>query len=164
MIEDAVRLAARLGPERVALENVPWATDLGTPFAAILPQTIRRVIEASNCRLLLDLAHVRLAAHDLDMDPRDYIGQLPTDRLLEVHVSGVLVQPDGTWVDHHPMTEADWDLLRWALENIARGEWARPWVLSFEYGGVGKPFAYRSDAAVLAKQLPRLDEMVQGAR
>jgi hypothetical protein len=33
-------------------------------------------------------------------------------------------------------------------------------VVSFEYGGVGPVFADRSEAAVIAEQVPRLYEMV----
>jgi hypothetical protein len=59
--------------------------------------------------------------------------------------------------------EDDWPAFAAALEHIAAGDWARPWVVSFEYGGVGGPFVGRSEAAVIADQVPRLMQMMHAA-
>jgi hypothetical protein len=93
------------------------------------------------------------------MPASQHVSQLPTDRIREMHIAGVHTLPDGLQ-DHLSMLEGDWSLLEWVLERIQRKEWSRPWMLAFEYGGVGSIFAWRSDPAIIAEQIPRLYAMV----
>ena len=58
------------------------------------------------------------------------------------------------------MTDVDWSLLEWALARIRDGDWAHPWALSFEYGGIGPMFDWRSRSDVIAHQVPRLCSLV----
>lgn len=164
MSADARVLAGRFGTERVALENLMWepGEPHEIPCAVLLTETIRRTIEASGCRLLLDLAHARIAAMHLGEEPRRYIERLPVERLLEMHVSGTRCRPNGAWEDHNDMSDADWELTEWAFGRIADGAWGRPQVVAFEYGGVGPDFAPRSRSEVIARQLPRLWGLVKG--
>jgi hypothetical protein len=62
------------------------------------------------------------------------------------------------------MTDADWEFLDWALANIEAGAWGTPWVMAFEYGGVGPLWEAATDASVLVEQVPRLYTLVQGGR
>ena len=107
MLKDLRAVVARFGRDRVIAENNPLIVEAAsTPRSllrpAALPQVIRYVVETAGCGLLLDLAHVRLAASGLGMDPRAYLGLLPVDRIRELHVTGV--QPlAGHWLDWlHP--------------------------------------------------------------
>jgi hypothetical protein len=59
-----------------------------------------------------------------------------------------------------PITEQDWPFLEWVLARVRSGEWAHPWALAFEYGGTGPKFEWRTDAAVIAEQVPRLVTLV----
>ena len=43
----------------------------------------------------------------------------------------------GRLIDHLPMTDEDWSLCEWAMAQIGAGRWSRPWIVTFEYGGVG---------------------------
>ena len=47
------------------------------------------------------------------------------------------------------------------MHKIHAGEWPTPWAVALEYGGVGEPFAWRTDKRFLAEQVPRLFEMVK---
>jgi hypothetical protein len=58
------------------------------------------------------------------------------------------------------MSDEDWELLEWALNEINSGQWKKPKVVAFEYGGIGPNFAWRNEYDVLRKQLPRLYKMV----
>jgi hypothetical protein len=51
---------------------------------------------------------------------------------------------------------ADWQALDMALQQVRDGLWRKPWMLAFEYGGVGGPFAWRSETAPIAEQMPIL--------
>jgi uncharacterized protein (UPF0276 family) len=159
-----LRLAVKhFGAERVIGENVPYRAQLGKVLRpAVEPAAIRRALEETSCGLLLDTAHARITAHSLGVDERDYMAQLPVERLRELHFTGVH-DLDGYWQDHLPALEADWLALDWVLERIRSGEWPRPWLLAFEYGGVGEKFAGRSDPQVMTDQVPRLFASIKAA-
>jgi len=161
---DISQLERRFGASRVVVENVPfWANKDLNPRLAAEPWFIRKVIEETGASLLLDLSHARIAAQSIGMDERQYVSELPVDRLRELHVTGLGVR-DGWLRDHLPMQEADWSFFDWAMDNIRQGNWARPRIVAFEYGGVGERFEWRTDPAVLATQVPRLYEAVRHLR
>lgn len=171
LIRDVQAVVRRFGPERVVVEN---DHDNGGRHLrpALLPQVIRRVVEATGCGFLLDLSHARLAARFLHMDVGEYLAALPCRRIRELHVTG-LQHVDAYWtdrllaagidartvqhyagrlIDHLPMTDDDWGWLDRALEQVRAGAWSQPWVLTFEYGGVGPLWEAVTDAAVLREQ------------
>jgi uncharacterized protein (UPF0276 family) len=174
-VRDLEAVTRRFGPKNVIAENAPDGH--GSTLRPLLePDFIRRVIEEAGCGLLLDLSHARRAADFLGMDVRRYIEALPVNRIGEIHVTGVyrvegplvewarekgldeaaLARAIGRLQDHLPMTGADWALLDWALERIAAGAWAAPWVVAFEYGMVGGFWERMIEEDVLLAQVPRL--------
>lgn len=179
LIRDMAPLVERFGAERVVGENV--FEFYGRHMrAALLPEVIHAVVEATGCGLLLDLSHARLAARDLGLDARAYIDALPVDCVREIHVTGIQVF-DAAWVakaraagldhedyrifehkaiDHMPMTGEGWDLFAWAMDRIRTGAWATPGLIAFEYGGVGAFFEAVLEREVLLAQVPRLYAMV----
>ncbi|MDY7080811.1 MAG: DUF692 family protein [Chloroflexota bacterium] len=179
-IKDVNGVVERFGSERVVVEN-DHSSRGRRLRPAFLPDVIRRVVEESGCGLLLDVSHARLAAHYLDMDVCQYIEALPLTRVREIHVSGVQrfqgrwidlahqigVAPDviqhftGHMVDHLPITDEGWSFVEWALERVRNGAWGRPYVVTFEYGGVGGLFEAVTDVEVLAEQMPRLYTLVK---
>jgi uncharacterized protein (UPF0276 family) len=161
MLQDVMLAVRRFGPERVIVENSPYRGVRGSILrAAVEPEVICRIVDEAGCGLLLDISHARISAHYLEMDEREYLTSLPVHRLRELHFTGVHTV-DGLLQDHLPILPADWRLLKWVVERIQRGEWSRPWMLAFEYGGVGGPFEGRSNPAVIAEQAPQLYEMVK---
>ncbi|MFO7900745.1 MAG: DUF692 family protein [Planctomycetota bacterium] len=164
-VSDVEELCRRFGADRVAVENLMWVPDppWAIPALALEPRFIRDAVHATGAALVLDLAHARISARRLELDEREYIAALPTESLCELHVTGLRLDDAGLWKDHFPLREAGWDVARWALDRIRAGEWARPWVLAFEYGGVDVPEIYRADDAVLAEQVPRLLQLVRAA-
>jgi uncharacterized protein (UPF0276 family) len=175
LIRDVRAVVQRFGPERVVVENDHSARGQHLR-PAFLPGTIHRVVRETGCGLLLDVSHARLAAHTLGMDARDYIDQLPTDRTREIHISGlqrvegplverarraglaeeIIQRYAGHLVDHLPITGVGWRFYAWALEQVHRGLWGTPWIVTFEYGGVKGIWEMITDRAVLAEQIPRL--------
>lgn len=182
---DVQTLVARFGAERIIVENADDGKGR-VPHAALEPAFIRRVIESAGCGFLLDLAHARLAAHTLGMDAREYITNLPTGCICEMHLAGIqpyagrwlaLLQQGGLtseelgWfagleagqpLDHLPLVEEDWAFYDWALGQVAHGDWGQPWITTLEYGGVGRFWELLTDQAVLAEQIPRLYSMIKG--
>jgi uncharacterized protein (UPF0276 family) len=160
LLRDVRTLASRFGPERVILENVPYhGSDGNTIRTGAEPPVISQIIQETGCGFLLDISHARIAARHLEMDERDYMLALPCHRLQELHFTG-LHQVNGKWVDHLPVLDDDWLMLEWVIERIQLGEWAHPWLLTLEYGGVGEKYAERSDPQVIADQVPRLRKII----
>jgi uncharacterized protein (UPF0276 family) len=151
------------GRERVIVENIPFY-GRGSKYhrASVELGVIRRVVDESGCGFLLDLSHARIAAHYLGVEPRLYVQSLPVDRLRELHVTGVR-EHDGRLTDHMDFRDEDWTWAAWAFEQIRAGRWATPWTVALEYGGIGEPFKWRSDARLIEEQVPRLLDMVRGA-
>ncbi len=156
LVRDVSVAAARFGPERVIVENVVYGGAGGKVLLPCVdPAVISGVVRQTGCRLLLDTAHARLSAAALGLDVQEYVERLPVARLGELHVTGA--RPEGSrGRDSMPMGPEDWALAEWALGRILSGAWGRPWAVAFEYGGVGPIFAGRSEADVIAEQLPRL--------
>ena len=166
LIADAITrdvggVVKRFGAERVIIENVPYRGAQGkTLRPAVEPVLIRQVVTETGCGLLLDISHARIAAYYMGIDERDYMTQLPVDRLCELHFTG-LHDRDGYLQDHIEILDTDWPVLDWVLERIKSGQWASPWLLAFEYGGVGEKFARRSNPQVIAEQVPQLYKRVK---
>jgi uncharacterized protein (UPF0276 family) len=183
LIRDVRAVVKHFGAERVIVENDFDGGGEHLP-SAYLPECICRVVQETGCGLLLDVAHARIAAHDLGMDARRYIGALPLHRLREIHITGVqrleghwleairqarvdadLVQRfAGRLVDHLPMTDEDWKLLAWVMSQIHGGAWGQPWIVTFEYGGVGPLFEAVTRPSALAEQIPRLYTLVKNGQ
>lgn len=166
VIEHATRVLAplreRFGAENIVVENIPFPP--GGWMDAPLPEVadsevISEVVRRSGCGFLLDIAHaIRACEGTGRSDVKAYLNALPVHALRELHVVGLLPEPDeqGLRQDHFAMTDEDWAMTEWALERIRAGAWRKPEVMAFEYGGVGERFAWRSDPAVIAEQAPRL--------
>jgi len=182
IIRDVRAMIGRFGVERVMVEN---DHDYGGEHlpSAYLPECICRVVEETGCGLLFDVSHARMAAHYLGLDVREYISALPIQRIREVHITGVQ-RLEGRWieairqagvdaafiqrfagrlVDHLPMTDEDWELLSWVMSQIHGGAWGQPWVVTFEYGGVGPLYEAVTRPDALAEQIPRLYKLVNGS-
>lgn len=160
LTQDVQAVVQHFGAERVIVENVPYRGPAGKVMRpAVEPAVLRQLLSDTGCGLLLDISHARIAAHTLNIAPYDYMQELPVQQLCELHFTGLHLQ-DGRLEDHLPVLETDWPVLQWVLHKIQLGEWRRPWMLAFEYGGVGERFAWRSDAHVIATQAPRLYDLV----
>jgi uncharacterized protein (UPF0276 family) len=180
MLRDVEVLTRQFGKEHVIAEN-----DAGGRYvlAAALPaQVICTVIEEAGCGFLFDLSHARLVARQLKLDAKEYIAQLPLQRLQEMHLTGIqylgenwqtILRASGElneehlarfrdrWMDHLPFTDEDWDFTAWALDQIHSGAWRKPWVASCEYGGTSYFFRATLDEAVVRTQFPKLNTLVK---
>jgi uncharacterized protein (UPF0276 family) len=92
------------------------------------PRVISRTLERTDCGLLLDIAHARIAADLLGYEsPQSYLAQLPLERVVELHVSSPRVEGD-QWINAHAvMTQEDYAILEWLLERCS------PRAITLEY-------------------------------
>ncbi len=159
MIKDVEIAVKRFGNKRVIVENVPFRRVGHVLQPCVDPDIISRIVYETGCGLLLDIPHARISALTLGIDEREYMQRLPIQRLTELHFTGVL-NLDGWLQDHLPAQQADWEALDWVLSKIQAREWAKPWMLAFEYGGVGGKFSWKSSAQTIEQQGSRLYQLV----
>ncbi len=164
LIDDITQVVQRFGKDRVIIEMAPW----GNPAenfvrGATETDMITRLIAKTGAGLLLDLSHARITAQVTKQDERDFLDRMPVAHLRELHVTGLgYIGP--ILKDHLPMTDDDWRMLEWTLDRIASKKWPTPWCLACEYGGIGEAFAKMTDPSVLARDVPRMWEMVNAMR
>ncbi len=162
---DLEALSEQIPVENIVIENIPapdpgWNDDL--LLEVVDPDVISEVVRRAGCGFLLDIAHaVRACEGTGRADVKAYLNSMPAHALRELHIVGILPEPDerGVRQDHFAMTESDWEVTEWALDQIRQGKWRRPETMAFEYGGVGEQFAWRSEEAVIAAQAPRLYQL-----
>jgi uncharacterized protein (UPF0276 family) len=142
--------------EQIVIENVPYRGKLGKVLrTAVEPDTICELLEKTGVGLLLDISHARIAAHFLGLPDQEYMRQLPTRHIKEMHFTGL--HPYNGWLqDHLQATPDDWPVLDWVLQQISSGLWSTPWLLAYEVGGVGEKFSWCSDGQFLARDLSTL--------
>ena len=69
---------------------------------------------------------------------------------------GTVQRFEGWLVDHLQLTDTDWNLAKWAMEQVHGGEWGPPWVVTYECGGAGRLYRAVAEHEMLAAQVPRL--------
>lgn len=153
----------------VAVQRIAEAQDaLGLPIAiepisfyarapgSVLDEAafVREVVERADARLLLDVNNVYVNAQNHGFDARAYIDRLPLARVVQLHVAGHHVRPDGLIIDTHaaPICEPVYELLDYALRKLAR-----PLPVLLERDDTFPPFAE------LVNEIERLDAIYRAA-
>ena len=122
------------GKERVIVENVP----LGNPdedFMGVCGDAaaVCRIVRRNGRGIFAGSVACAADAQHLGVDEREYISKLPVEKIVELHITGLGLK-DGCMRDHLPLREEDWEITEWAMDLIARGEWAGPscWRLNMD--------------------------------
>ena len=131
----------------VILENLPVLHPTRYRFESE-PTTIRAVLEATGCQLLLDLAHARIAAEAREVPVKDYLNQFPLELTRQIHLAGVRRDASNSrlYDAHESLMEEDYELLAWALTRT------QPQLVTLEY--------FREDAEALKTQLTCLRQLI----
>jgi uncharacterized protein (UPF0276 family) len=121
-----VRALAAAIPVPLMLENLDYCPG-GAYEHICVPDFIATVLNETGAGLLLDLAHARVSASRLGLPIEVYLGQLPLERVRQLHISGPRLR-DGVLYDaHQPLLDADYALLEWVLLRT------QPLALTLEY-------------------------------
>lgn len=161
-ITDIEFVSQKVDVENIIIENVICRGEGENMMKPIIdPRVFSEIVKETGCGFLLDIAHAQMTSMCLGLDVKDYISQLPLNHLKELHITGIQLDKNGRLRDSMPMTSKDWSLASWVIQHIKNGDWPKPWVVAFEYGGVGPTFEWRSDKKVLEKQIPILYNMIK---
>lgn len=103
----------------IALENVSYYT----PVAAEMSEAefISAIVTESGCNLLLDVNNVYVNAFNHNYDAKDFINQLPLEKVAYIHMAGHEQVEKDLIIDTHGqaiITEV-YDLFNWTLDKIA---------------------------------------------
>ncbi|MCE3234619.1 MAG: hypothetical protein K0Q50_799 [Vampirovibrio sp.] len=79
---------------------------------------ISRILEQADCGLLLDVNNVYVNSRNHGFDPLSFLGNIPLERVVQIHVAGHHEFPEGL-VDTHgaPVIDPVWDVLHWVLQH-----------------------------------------------
>lgn len=103
----------------LALENITYYAHLGRPEMSEAT-FLNEVLDRSGAGLMLDVNNVYVNAQNHRFDPVEFLGQLPLDRVVQLHVAGHhRWEDEDLLVDTHgaPTPDPVIALLEWVIER-----------------------------------------------
>jgi uncharacterized protein len=86
VVRNVVHVQERLG-RQVSIENP--SCYLGFAHSTLTePELLTELVRRSGCGLLLDINNIVVTAHNLRLDPRDWLAGLPGEAITEYHLAG----------------------------------------------------------------------------
>jgi uncharacterized protein (UPF0276 family) len=102
----------------LVLENISYLFDI--PNATMTQaEFFHRLVDATGCGLLLDVANVNVNSQNHRFDPVAFLDSMPLHAVVQIHMAGGFWS-DGIYFDGHsgPVDEATWQLLDVLLERV----------------------------------------------
>lgn len=82
------------------------------------PETVQHILSAIPCGMLLDIAHARISAHNMNWkEPKDYFRALPLEKVREIHLCHPVDRGDQMVDMHQPVQADDLEWLAWSLDH-----------------------------------------------
>jgi len=126
------RAAVRVAVERIrelrdalerpiAVENISYYAHAGTPELDEADFMLE-VLERSDALLLLDVNNIYVNSKNHGLDAQRFLSRMPAERVVQIHIAGHSVRPDGTLIDTHGAAVRDevYALLEDALRRVGR--------------------------------------------
>jgi len=136
----------------IAVENISYYAH---PGVAEMTETefLLEVLEGADAKLLLDVNNVFVNSQNHGFDARAFIDRIPVERVVQIHVAGHLIRPDGMIIDTHgeAVRNEVFDL----LEHTLRRTGPTPVLLERDQNF--------PDFALLTEELKRLDTIYRRA-
>lgn len=112
----------------VALENLDYHPG-GAYDHVCSPDFISKALKAWDAGITLDIGHLNVTCHNTGMDPHEFIRQIDSERILELHVS----HANGGEDTHGLPTNEDYKLVEFALSR------SKPHYVKLEYYWESEP-------------------------
>jgi uncharacterized protein (UPF0276 family) len=110
-ITTKVKMMKQLTSKPFLLENITYYYPIpGSEYSE--DEFITRILEQSDCGMLLDLNNLYINAKNLSYDPYEFLHKIPLERVVEIHLAGGSFK-EGMLVDTHanPIRDEVWKLL-----------------------------------------------------
>ena len=103
----------------IAFENISYYAPQG-PDPLDESRFCVAVLEKADAKIMLDVNNVFVNSRNLGFDPKAWIDMIPAERVVQMHVAGHLVRPDGLRIDTHgePIPEGVYELFEYTLRRI----------------------------------------------
>ncbi len=103
----------------IAVENASYYGHPGTPEMDEITFLLE-VLEAADAKILLDVNNVWVNSRNHGFDPAAFISRIPRERVVQLHVAGHFIRPDGLIIDTHaePICEGVYELLEHTLRHV----------------------------------------------
>lgn len=106
--------------------QIPFAVENPSSYlswrATTMPEWdfMTELAERADCGILLDVNNVFVSSVNHGFDPYEYIDALPADRVLQIHLAGHTIRPEGFRLDthDHPVCDEVWALYQHAIRRL----------------------------------------------
>ena len=116
-VAERIRTVQDIIEQPLIIENVSSYAEPGKEMREI--EFLNAVIEESDCRLLLDVNNVFVNSTNHNFDAKDYLRQIPKERISYLHIAGHYEEAEDLLVDTHGanVTKNVWDLLDFTYQQ-----------------------------------------------
>lgn len=116
-VSDRIRIVQDIIEQPLIIENVSSYAEPGKQMSEI--EFLKAVIDESDCRLLLDVNNVFVNSTNHGFDAKDYLNQIPTDKISYLHIAGHYEEANDLLVDTHgaSVKQDVWDLLAYTYQQ-----------------------------------------------
>lgn len=106
--------------QKITIENVSYYTPVAAEMSEV--EFINAVVKEADCDLLLDVNNVYVNAFNHQYNPKEFIQQLPLERVKYIHMAGHTKVADDLIIDTHGEAIIDpvYDLFDFTLKQIKR--------------------------------------------
>ena len=103
----------------IAFENISYYAPQG-PDPLDEARFCVAVLEEADVKIMLDVNNVFVNSRNLGFDPKAWIDLIPPERVVQMHVAGHLIRPDGLRIDTHgePIPDGVYELLEYTLRRM----------------------------------------------
>jgi len=116
-VADRIRIVQDIIEQPLIIENVSAYAQPGKQMEEI--DFLNAAITEADCKLLLDVNNVFVNSTNHGFDAKEYLRQIPTDRISYLHIAGHYEEASDLLVDTHgaDVNEEVWDLLRYTYQQ-----------------------------------------------
>jgi uncharacterized protein (UPF0276 family) len=116
-VAERIRTVQDIIEQPLIIENVSSYAEPGKEMKEI--EFLNAVIDESDCRLLLDVNNVFVNSTNHNFDAKDYLRQIPKERISYLHIAGHYEEAEDLLVDTHGanVTKNVWDLLDFTYQQ-----------------------------------------------
>ena len=116
-VAERIRIVQDIIEQPLIIENVSSYAEPGKEMSEI--EFLNAVIEEADCRLLLDVNNVFVNSTNHGFDAKEYLRQIPTDRISYLHIAGHYEEAKDLLVDTHGanVNQNVWDLLNYTYQQ-----------------------------------------------
>jgi len=103
---------------RIAIENVSYYTPVAARMSEV--EFVSRIVEKADCELLLDVNNVYVNAFNHQYDAKEFIDQMPLNKVAYIHMAGHEKVEENLIIDTHgmPIIDPVYELFEYTIEKM----------------------------------------------